>query len=68
MEKLTIFNGTLKPFKAIGKHQVRMLSFAFKYPTWHYHNSSRDEKNALNALVKKGALIVNEYDQFKINM
>jgi hypothetical protein len=66
--KLTIYHGKQKPFKAVGKNQVNMLSFAFKYPTWHCHATDRATINALQRLTDKGVLIVNDYGQFKINL
>lgn len=65
--KLTIYHGTETPFKAVGKNQCNMLNFAFKYPTWHSYTSDKPTINALNALVKNGSIITNEFDQFKIN-
>jgi hypothetical protein len=66
--KLTIYHGTEKPFVAIGKNQCNMLDFAFKYPTWHYHSENRADIKAIVGLVKRGSIILNEYDQFKINL
>ena len=67
--KLTIYHGTDKPFKAIGKHQCNLLDFAFKYPTWHYYNEScKATKKAIDKLVSKNVIILNSFNQFKINL
>ena len=66
--KLTIYHGTEKPFVAIGKNQCAMLDFAFKYPKWHSYSNDKPTLNALNGLLKRDCIIINEYNQFKINM
>jgi hypothetical protein len=65
---LTIYHGTVTPFVAVGKNQCNMLEFAFKYPSWHSYTNDKQTLNALNGLLKRGCIIVNEYNQFKINM
>lgn len=67
--KLTIYHGSYRPFIAIGKHQCRLLQFAFDHQTWHsYNEKCRATKRALWALYLKGVIVFNEYDQFKINI
>jgi hypothetical protein len=66
--KLTIYHGTEKPFVAIGKNQCNMLDFAFKYPKWHSYSNDKPTLNALKALVSKGCIITNDFNQFKINL
>lgn len=67
--KLTIYNGTNKPFKAMGKHQCNLLDFAFKYPTWHSHDNKKSTLNAIKALTNKNVIIYNSNTlQFKINL
>ena len=67
--KLAIYHGTIKPFLAIGKHQCKLLEFAFNFPDWHYWDEKcNDTKRALLALNKKGVIIINEFNQFKINL
>jgi hypothetical protein len=66
--KLTIYHGTVTPFVAVGKNQCNMLEFAFKYPSWHSYTNDKITLKALNGLLKRGCIIVNQYNQFKINM
>ena len=67
--KLTIYHGTKTPFKAIGKHQCNLLDFAFKYPTWHsYNEKCKATKKAIDKLVSNNVIILNSYNQFKINL
>jgi hypothetical protein len=67
--KLTIYHGTNEPFIAIGKHQCNLLDFAFKYPTWHYYNEScKATKKAIDKLISNNVIILNSYNQFKINL
>lgn len=65
---LTIYHGTALPFKAIGKNQCNLLNFAFKYQSWHSYSKDKPTLKALNALVEKGVLVINEFEQFKINL
>ena len=65
MNSLTIYHGTTKPIKAIGKHQAKLLDFAYRYPCWHTYATDRNTLRALKALQAKGCLLVNEYQQFK---
>lgn len=66
--KLTIYHGAARPFVAIGKNQCNVLDFAFKYQGWHSYSKDKPTMQALNALIKRGCLIVNQYEQFKINL
>jgi hypothetical protein len=66
--KLTIYHGTINPFIAIGKNQCNLLEFAFKFQTWHSFTSDNKTMKAINGLLKRKAIIVNEYNQFKINL
>ncbi len=65
MATLTIWHGLSTPIKAVGRHQVKLLDFAHRYPTWHSYSTDRDTLRAVNSLVKKGCLITNEFGQFK---
>lgn len=65
MTTLTIYHGTSTPIKAVGKNQVKMLDFAFRYQVWHTYATDKQTLKALDALVKKGCLITNEFGQFK---
>ena len=38
MNSLTIYYGKDKPIKVIGKNQVKMLEFAYKYKGWHSYS------------------------------
>ena len=65
MNSLTIYHGTTKPIKAVGKHQAKLLDFAYRYQQWHTYSTDRNTLRALKALQSKGCLLVNEYQQFK---
>jgi hypothetical protein len=67
MNSLTIYHGTSTPIKAIGKHQVKLLDFAYrlKHKGWHSYANDKTTIKAVEALVKKGYLIINEHNQFK---
>lgn len=65
MNSLTIWHGREKPIKAIGKNQTKLLDFAFKYQGWHSFSDDRPTLRAVKALVKKGCLEVNQYQQFR---
>jgi hypothetical protein len=66
--KLSIYHGTIEPFTAIGKNQCNMLDFAYKYHGWHSYASDKSTMRALNGLIKRGAIVINNYNQFKINL
>ena len=63
--KLTIYHGKPTPIIAVGKHQVLTLGFAYKYQGWHSFAQDRTTKRAVDALVKKGCIEVNQFDQFR---
>lgn len=65
MNSLTIYHGTTTPIKAIGKHQVKLLDFAYRYPQWHTYSTDRNTLRALKSLQSKCCLLVNEYNQFR---
>ena len=68
MCKLTIYHGRATPLVAIGKHQARLLGFAFKYQGWHSINTKdRNAMRAMQALQRKGFLYV-ENDQFRVRL
>lgn len=64
MATLTIYCGLPKPIKAIGKNQVKLLDFAYKYKCWHTFSSDKATKRAINALYAKGYLEIIG-DQFR---
>jgi hypothetical protein len=67
--KLSIYHGKAKPLVAIGKNQVRLLQFAFDYPSWHYFNEDcRTTQKAIDGLLKRGSILLNEFNQFKVNL
>jgi hypothetical protein len=66
--KMTIYCGKEKPLTAVGKNQCDMLDFAFKYPEWHSYANDKPTLNALKALVSKGCIVTNDFNQFKINL
>lgn len=65
MATLTIFCGLPKPIKAVGKNQVKLLDFAYKYNGWHSYSLDKPTIRAVSALHKKGYLALNEFNQFK---
>ena len=66
--KLAIYHGTATPFVAIGKNQCNLLHFAFNYQSWHSYSNDNKTLNALKGLLKREAIIINEHNQFKINL
>ena len=66
--KLVIYHGTSKPLIAVGKYQVNMLEFAEKYQGWHSYASDKTTLKALNGLIKRGSIVINNNQQFKINI
>lgn len=66
--KLTIYHGTIKPFIAIGKNQCNLLDFAFKYQGWHSYAEDKPTLKAISGLLKRGCIVLNEHNQFKINL
>jgi hypothetical protein len=65
--KLTIYHGTSKPLIAVGKYQVNMLQFAEKYQGWHSYANDKTTLRALNGLLKRGSIVINNHNQFRIN-
>lgn len=65
--KLSIYHGTVQPFTAIGKNQCNMLDFAYKYPSWHSYGSDKSTLRALQGLIARNCIVINEHNQFKIN-
>jgi hypothetical protein len=66
--KFNIFYGNSKPLTAVGKYQVNMLQFAEKYRGWHSYASDKTTLRALNGLIKRGSIVINNNQQFKINI
>lgn len=66
--KLTIYHGTIKPFIAIGKNQCNLLDFAFKHKCWHSYTNDRKTLSAIHGLLKRKCIVINKYNQFKINL
>lgn len=57
MTTMTIYYGKAQPIKAIGKHQCKLLDFAYKYKGWHTFNTKdKDTKRAVFGLQRKGCL------------
>jgi hypothetical protein len=53
MTTFTIFYGSEKPIKAVGKNQCRLPEFAEKHKGWHSYRKDRATLRALEALEKK---------------
>lgn len=66
--KLTIYHGSVTPFVAIGKNQCNLLNFAFKYQGWHSYSKDNKTLTAINGLLKRGCIVLNNHNQFKINL
>lgn len=62
--KLTVFDGTGKPKRAVGPHQCRLLQFATEYPGWHSFRQDRVTRRAVEGLKRRGAIVV-KGDQFR---
>lgn len=65
MNSMTIYYGSSKPIKVIGKNKVKMLDFAYKYKGWHSYASDKPTIQALNGLLAKGYIEVNQFNQFR---
>ncbi len=52
----------------MGRHQLRLLRFAIKYckESWESYGTDTTTVRAVNSLVAKGLLEVNEYRQFRL--
>jgi hypothetical protein len=66
--KLTIYHGTIRPFIAIGKNQCNLLDFAFRYQQWHSFNNDNKTLKAIKGLLKRNCIVINNFNQFKINL
>jgi hypothetical protein len=66
--KLVIYHGTVTPFKAVGKNQCNLLDFAFRHQNWHSYSNDKSTLNAVKALVARNCIIINQNNQFKINL
>jgi len=64
MTTLTIYHGSVKPIKATGKHQVKLLDFAYRYKGWHTYSTDSNTMRAIQALNAKGCLLLNQFGQF----
>jgi len=51
--------------KGLGKNQSRIIHFLKKYPGWHSFSTDDITVKVINSLIKRGLLIVNEFNQFK---
>lgn len=65
MNTMTIYHGSIKPIKATGKHQVKLLDFAYRYKGWHTHSTDHNTMRAIQALNAKGCLELNQFGQFR---
>ena len=65
MTTFTIYHGASKPIKAVGKHQVKLLDFAYRYKGWHTYATDSVTMRAVKALQAKGCLDLNEFGQFR---
>ena len=58
MTTLKIYHGAAAPLTAGGKHQVRLLGFAERYPGWHSYANDRATLRAIAGLERRGSIIV----------
>ena len=64
--KLEIYYGAVKPIKAIGRNQCRLLSFAEKYRCWHSFKNDKATKRAIESLKRKDCLeVIGDQFRFK---
>ena len=63
--KLTIHYGGVTPAVAVGRHQCRLLEFAFKHQGWHSYAKDRDTLRAVEGLAKRGSIQLNLFGQFR---
>lgn len=63
--KLAIYYGKPKPATAVGKNQCRLLGFAFEYKCWHYLPTDRPGKRAIQGLLRRGSIEVNDCGQYR---
>lgn len=59
MTTLTIFHGKKEPLKAVGKNQVRLLSFLERFPGWRTCANDRATARAIEGLLKRKAIAYN---------
>ena len=55
----------------MGKNQLRLLKFAIRFcrnDEWHTYGKDRSTVDAINSLVGKGLLDVNEFRQFRLHI
>lgn len=64
MNTLTIYYGKTEPIKAVGKHQCRLLEFAYNYRGWHTFARDKTTLKAIEGLQRRGYLEVID-DQFR---
>lgn len=66
MTTCTVYYGFQEPLHAVGKHQCRMLEFAYYHRGWHSMAKDRSTKRAADALQAKGYIEI-VGDQFRFN-
>lgn len=64
MTTMTIYYGKAEPIKAVGKHQCKLLDFAYTYRGWHTFAKDRNTLKAVEGLQRRGCLEVIG-DQFR---
>lgn len=52
----------------MGKDMKQLLAFATKHPGWHSWAKNRATYDAVRRLCKQGYLIVNKFQQFKLDV
>ncbi len=50
----------------MGRHQLRLLQFAIKFPGWNSYGTDVPTVRAVNKLVEAKLLEVNEHRQFRL--
>ena len=67
MPTFKIFHGRVKPMRAVGANQCRLLRFAETYRGWHSAAKDRATQAALWALAAKDYLEINAFGQFRFH-
>lgn len=69
MTTFVIFYGAKEPLKAVGKHQARLLDFAFRYPGLHTYAPDRTTQRAVAGLERRGAIqVYRDSRQFEVRL
>lgn len=65
--RLRIYCGYAVPYTAVGKRQCELLAFAERHRGWHYYLNDRTTRRAIDGLVRRGSIEVNNFGQFRLS-